>query len=191
MVHTPRVAPHFSEVGAFESDGGRTIDVLLVSKPSPATGSGGLYSLHPRWLESATALRAAGLTVVETTAGRGSTQLLEQLQTAKAVLTEATSRRYMPPEWEDALGTGCLVMSDMPGERMREYRRFSVAVPREATAPALVELVQTWVADTAGRGVKTKEGYDWAMLNASPAHWLDDLIERCEIPAVTDLKCHY
>lgn len=26
----------------------------------------------------------------------------------------------MPPEWEDALGSGCLLMSDMPAERMRE-----------------------------------------------------------------------
>ena len=31
----------------------------------------------------------------------------------------------MPPEWEDALGSGCLVLSDMPAERMREVRIFS------------------------------------------------------------------
>jgi hypothetical protein len=157
LVHTPSVAPHLSEVGEFASDGSRTLDVLLVTKPSAA---GGLYSLHPRWVEAAAALRAAGLTVEETTAGGGSAQMMTQLKRAKVVLTETTSRRYKPPEWEDALGSGCLVMSDMPGERMREYRRFSVVVPRDAKAPALTELVQKWVADAAARGVKTKEGYD-------------------------------
>eukprot|EP01046_Picozoa_sp_COSAG06_P042567 COSAG06_NODE_5441_length_3481_cov_2.764932_2_plen_103_part_00 len=60
---------------------------------------------------------------------------------------------------------------------MREFRRFSVEVPRAATASELAKIAERWVRDTAARQKKTREGYEWARQNASPTHWLDDLLE--------------
>ena len=50
---------------------------------------------------------------------------------------------------EDALGSGCLLLSDMPAERMREFRRFSVEVPRAATPSELAQIAERWVRETA------------------------------------------
>ena len=65
----------------------------------------------------------------------------------------------------------------MPSERMREFRRFSVEVPRDASAAQLADLAQRWLRDADARRAKTDEGAAWAVRNASPAQFLDDLIE--------------
>ena len=178
MVHTPRVGSqlervHFVGSHAAMGELRRATDVLLVRKPD-----GPSHPLHGRWKQVAEQLRQSGYTVEEYTVGAApSVELFEKMQQAKMVLTESTSRRYMPPEWEDALTAGCLVLSDMPAERMREFRRFSVPVRREAPAADLVGTVEKWFHDTATREEKTMEGARWAVQNASPEHYLDDLME--------------
>ena len=167
LVHTPRTTS--SElVGATLP---RSIDVLLVSRPDDSS----VYPLQSRWREVAQGLRAAGHTIAQIDGA--SHETLKTLRKAKIVLTETGSRRYMPPEWEDALGSGCLVMADMPAERMREFKRFSVEVRRNSSVAELLQQVKQWLVDTSGREEKTAAGSSWAALNASPAHYLDDLIE--------------
>ena len=92
------------------------------------------------------------------------------------------------------------------GAGVLQFRRFSVEVPRTSSPSQLAQLVERWVQDTEARQVgrvstllpahttcgtteytsctfhyimqlKTLEGYNWATLNASPSHWLDDLVE--------------
>jgi hypothetical protein len=57
------------------------------------------------------------------------------------VLTESGTARYSPHGWTDALLAGALVISDMPYDRVREFRRFSVEVAQEASAKVLQKTV--------------------------------------------------
>lgn len=61
------------------------------------------------------------------------------------MLTESGTARYSPAGWADALLAGALVISDMPFDRVREFRRFSVEVTQEATAAVLQKTVEDWL----------------------------------------------
>ena len=172
LVHAPRTAPRPTETAGGAAGATRATDVLLVSKPGDASR----YPLYPRWKEAAATVRSLGYTVEEWSGGEAE-ELVAMLRRAKLVVTESGSRRYMPAEWEAALGSGCLCLSSMPSERMREFRRFSVEVPRDASAAQLADLAQRWLRDADARRAKTDEGAAWAVRNASPAQFLDDLIE--------------
>merc|ERR1711871_895019 len=68
-------------------------------------------------------------------------------------------------------------ISDMPYDRVREFRRFSVEVSQEAGVPELRQTVEKWLSDSTVLSQKTTEGAAWAEKNAMPSNFLDDVLE--------------
>ena len=61
------------------------------------------------------------------------------------MLTDSASVHYSVQKYTEALVAGCLIIGDIPHDRMREYRRFSVEVPTKASPEHLAKVVIYWM----------------------------------------------
>lgn len=133
--------------------------MLLLDKPS-AYPDLAMFPMLTKWKTVITALQAAGKTV-ETVAvphaPAADADVADKLKRAKVVLTESGTARYTPEGWVDALLAKALVISDMPYDRVREFRRFSVEVSQEASAAVLQTTVEQWLGNVDALAQKTAE----------------------------------
>lgn len=124
-----------------------------------------MFPMLPKWKTVAAALQAAGK-VVETVVvphdPTADADVADKLRRAKVVLTESGTARYTPEGWVDALLAGALVISDMPFDRVREFRRFSVEVSQDASAQVLQMTVEQWLGNPNVLAQKTTEVRCWA-----------------------------
>jgi hypothetical protein len=139
--------------------GTKNIDVLLIDKPSSYPKIE-MFPMLSKWKTVITALQAAGRsmeTVVVPHAPATDADVAEKLKRAKVVLTESGTARYSPEGWVDALLAKALVISDMPYDRVREFRRFSVEVSQDASAAVLQTIVEQWLGNVDALTQKTTD----------------------------------
>lgn len=137
----------------------KNIDVLLLDKPGDYPKME-MFTMLAKWKTVVAALQAAGKvveTVVVPHAPAADADIADKLRRSKIVLTESGTARYTPEGWVDAVAAGALVISDMPYDRVREFRRFSVEVTQEASAAVLQATVEQWLGNPTALAQKTGE----------------------------------
>ena len=137
----------------------KNIDVLLLDKPSVYPKME-MFPMLSKWKSVIAALQSSGKvveTVVVPQTPAADAEVTDKLKRAKVVLTESGTARYTPEGWVDALLAKALVISDMPYDRVREFRRLSVEVSQEAGVPALQQTVEKWLSDSTALSQKTTE----------------------------------
>ena len=100
-----------------------------------------------------------------------------QLKSTKILLTDSSAVHYSLQKYSEALVAGCLIIGDMPHDRTREYRRFSVEVPTRSGPEHLARVVKYWVEHDAERLAKVEAGQEWALRNVMPKQFFEDFTE--------------
>ena len=176
IVHQPRFSVPALHVD-LSQPGEKATDVLLVRRPGQNAES---YPMMERWATVCASLKSAGKNVEVfdaaaptegTDAAAADEELAGRIRRAKIVLGSAGAARYAPADWEEALVAGALVISDMPYDRVREFRRLSVEVAADASAEQLQAAVEQWLGDGAGRLGKVQEGQAWVRFRCGRVVW--------------------
>ena len=180
IVHQPRFSVHAD----LSQPGEKATDVLLVRRPGQNAES---YPMMERWATVCASLKTAGkevevFDVAAPTEGADAAaadeELAGRIRRAKIVLGSAGAARYAPADWEEALVAGALVVSDMPYDRVREFRRLSVEVAADASAEQLQAVVEQWLGDGAGRLAKVQEGQAWVRFLCGRVVWRSHGVSR-------------
>ncbi len=101
----------------------------------------------------------------------------DRLKSTKILLTDSASVHYSVQKYTEALVAGCLIVGDMPHDRMREYRRFSVEVPTKADVRHLATVVKYWLEHEDERLAKVTAGQQWALQSVMTDNFYEDFTE--------------
>jgi hypothetical protein len=101
----------------------------------------------------------------------------DKLKSTKILLTDSASVHYSVQKYTEALVAGCLIVGDIPHDRMREYRRFSVEVPTKADVKHLAEVVKYWLDHDDERLAKVNAGQQWALQSVMTDQFYEDWTE--------------
>lgn len=87
------------------------------------------------------------------------------LKSSKILLTDSATVHYSVQKYTEGLMAGCLLIGDIPHDRMREYRRLMVEVPTKAPIEQLAKVVRYWLSHNAERLAKTTAAQQWVSQN--------------------------
>ena len=68
-------------------------------------------------------------------------------------------------KYTEGLVAGCLLLGDMPHDRMREYRRVMVEVPMKASIESLARVAAYWLTHEPERLAKVSAAQQWVLQN--------------------------
>lgn len=105
------------------------------------------------------------------------TEYANRLKSTKILLTDSASVHYSVQKYTEALVAGCLIVADIPHDRMREYRRFSVEVPTKADVRHLATVVKYWLEHEDERLAKVTAGQQWALQSVVTDQFYEDFTE--------------
>ena len=105
------------------------------------------------------------------------TDYANRLKSTKILLTDSASVHYSVQKYTEALVAGCLIIGDIPHDRMREYRRFSVEVPTMADVRHLAAVVKYWLEHEDERLAKVTAGQHWALQSVTTDQFYEDFTE--------------
>eukprot|EP01051_Picozoa_sp_SAG22_P009061 SAG22_NODE_728_length_7596_cov_342.279178_1_plen_973_part_00 len=184
LLHWPHMAsPGPGGAVSDLSEAPRRIDVLLLR------GAADMETATPGWLGQLGSRLVATKTFDASKLGTerprrghdsgapGMSELVALLQVSKIVITDTTARRYWVPELSHALMAGALVISDLPGENKRAFRKHGVEAPSKSTAKDLRGLVSYWLEHDAERLAKVRAGQTFARRHLG-SHSFFDLISE-------------
>eukprot|EP01043_Picozoa_sp_COSAG02_P033810 COSAG02_NODE_2327_length_9127_cov_2.645990_1_plen_905_part_00 len=101
----------------------------------------------------------------------------DKLKNTKILLTDSASVHYSVQKYTEALVAGCLIVGDIPHDRMREYRRFSVEVPTKSDVRHLATVVKYWLEHEDERLAKVTAGQQWALKSVMTDNFYEDFTE--------------
>ena len=98
------------------------------------------------------------------------------LRRAKVLLTDSALVHYSVQKYTEAVMAGCLLVGDIPHDRMREFREIVVEVPSSATTRELSVVVKYWLSHERERLARVQASQRWIMQTGGTDAFFADFI---------------
>lgn len=95
---------------------------------------------------------------------------------SKICYVTASRWQYSLQKYGEAAAAGCMIIGTLPIDRRDEFRKFVVEISNEDSDEHIRRVVETWLADEAGRKEKARYAQEYFLSKFSGRNWVEDIV---------------